>query len=209
MIDNYSKYHKRTGLLSGGGISSTLELDKLLTIIQYSKMRITQIYSEQSNLWTVPLSVKKYDRVKFNFNPLTILSENIGSKIGLKNVVNYLSQKYFKNDRYNIVLCDTNIFWRLCKKYYENPKPLSFFRPLPILGLWHPGKMLVECVWRNYLSIILAQAFHTLYPNNNILYKVRLSHSMELFIQIYLALNPGIGKILFQKFLRLIDIILK
>jgi len=161
--------------------------DNLKDILNYSSLKFRQKpYSEMNNLWTVPLRVGKLDRVKYNFQPYTILPENISSNIGLKNVIKYLATKFFINDRYNIVLSDTNIFWRLCKKYYEQPKPLSL-RPIPILGLWHPAKMLVECVWRYYLPYIIGHSFHWLYPNNNILFKVRLSHSLELLIQLYLA----------------------
>jgi len=67
-------------------------------------------------------------------------------------------------------------------------------RPIPIFGLWHPGKMLIECIWRSYLSYLIAPSYHYLYPNATILYKVRLSHSLELFIQLYLAYSSWINE---------------
>jgi hypothetical protein len=91
-----------------------------------------------------------------------------------------------KTRYYNILLSDQNIYWRLCKKYYNIPKPLSN-RPIPILGFWHPGKMLVECIWRKYLSYFLSSAFHFLFPKSCILYKPRLSHSLEFLMTLFIS----------------------
>jgi hypothetical protein len=169
-----------------GTFNETIKKE-LIDIINYSNLKIRErVYSEENELWTVPLSVKKEDRKKYKFLPYTLLDENISSNIGLKNVLRYICNRFFSTNKYNIVLCDTNIFWRILKRYYEKPKPLTL-RSIPILGLWHPGKMIVECIWRNYLSYFIAKAYHFLYPNNNILYKPRLSHAIELFIQLYLS----------------------
>jgi len=159
---------------------------ELQDIIKYENLSITYTYCERHNLWTIPLSVTIQDRFKFNFKPLSLTDDNICSNEGLKSVIKKLGLKFFKHNKWNIVLCDTNIFWRLCKKYYESPKPQSL-RPIPIFGLWHPGKMLVECVWRSFLSYLIAPAYHYLYPNASILYKFRQSHALELFIQLYIA----------------------
>jgi hypothetical protein len=126
------------------------------------------------------------------------LDENISSNEGLKNVLRYICNRFFRINKYNVILCDTNIFWRILKRYYEKPKPLTL-RSIPILGLWHPGKMIVECIWRNYLSYFIAKAYHYLYPNNNILYKPRLSHAMELFIQLYLSYKMWLSENNFPK----------
>ena len=52
---------------------------------------------------------------------------------------------------------------------------------LPILGFWHPGKMVLDLVWRNYLTLVIAPAFHTLFPENSVLAKTRLSHGLHFF----------------------------
>ena len=177
-------------------ISSTyynLIQEQLQEIRKYEKLRINNLYCINNNLWTIPLSVKIQDRFKFPFRPLSITEQNICSNDGLKTVIKNLSFRFFKSDKLNIVVCDTNIYWRLSKKYYLTPKPQSL-RPIPIFGLWHPGKMLIECIWRSYLSYLIAPAYHYLYPNATILYKVRLSHSLELFIQLYLAYSSWINE---------------
>ena len=160
-----------------------IQLNQIFSVF---KLKIDTIYSEINSLWTIPLSVKKLDRHKYIFKPLDLSCENIASNEGLKNVVKNLAYSYFKQNKWNIIVCDSNPYWRLNKKYYQLPKPLSL-RPIPIFGLWIPGKMLVECVWRSYLSYFIAPAYHYIYPNACILFKTRLSHSIELFIQLHLA----------------------
>ena len=60
-----------------------------------------------------------------------------------------------------------------------------------ILGFWHPGKMLVECIWRKYLNVFIAPAFHYLFPKSSILKKPRLSHSLEFLMTLYLSFEKS------------------
>jgi hypothetical protein len=148
------------------------------------------VYIKNNNIYTVPLSVLPQDRIKnqvnYQYNTFKIDSRDIANNIALNSIMKEYYSKFFKKENYNLILCDSNIYWRLCKKYYSKPKPNSS-RPTPILGWWHPGKMLVEIVWRQYLSFFIGPIYHSLFPNNNILFKVRLSHSLEFFLNLYSA----------------------
>ena len=54
--------------------------------------------------------------------------------------------------------------------------------------------MIMEIIWRNFLPIFFGPIiYHFIFPNNNILYKVRLSHSLEFCINLYIA---------YQKFIK-------
>jgi hypothetical protein len=148
------------------------------------------IYIKRTNHFTIPISVNKDDRSKnqinYQFFPFKIIDLDISSNDALSTIIKNYYKKYYQQLKYNLLLCDSNIFWRLCKKYYSKPKPYGS-RPIPILGWWHPGKMLVEIVWRKYLSIFIGPLYHFIFPKNNILYKVRLSHSLEFFMYLYKA----------------------
>ena len=47
-----------------------------------------------------------------------------------------------------------------------------------VLASW---KMVLDLVWRNYLTLVIAPAFHRLFPENSVLAKTRLSHGLHFF----------------------------
>jgi hypothetical protein len=59
------------------------------------------------------------------------------------------------------------------------------------LGFWHPGKMLIECIWRKYLDMFIAPAFHFIFPEGSILRKPRLSHGIEFLMTLYLSFHQS------------------
>src|SRR5690606_31552919 len=92
------------------------------------------LYFKLNDIYTIPPSVLKKDRVKYKFTPIDISKLDISSNDGLKNIVKNIVKDYFTdNNYYNIIIGDQNIYWRLCKKYYNYPKPLSR-RPVVVLG---------------------------------------------------------------------------
>ena len=75
-----------------------------------------EYYFKKNNLYTIPPSVKKDDRKKFKFYPITLDSNDIGSNKGLHEIMKNLTVDYFTLEHFNILLVDQNIFWRLSKK---------------------------------------------------------------------------------------------
>jgi len=77
---------------------------------------------------------------------VTVTLQN--NSIGLENILNYLEEKAashnFPPDRYFLLVVDINIYWRLSHWIIDgihmSPWQRSTF--LPILGSWHPLKVL-------------------------------------------------------------------
>lgn len=125
------------------------------------------------------------------FSPIVLEDVNPGSIAGLKTNILTLNTWFGKNTtQYMITVADINIFWRLIKQIIKGPDFGSDLKNqwattclVPILGFWHPYKLLVEKLWSTYLSTVFAPLFHFLWPTKTIVRKPKLSQ-MEFMLNI-------------------------
>eukprot|EP00954_Amorphochlora_amoebiformis_P005273 415943-Amorphochlora_amoeboformis.AAC.1 len=74
----------------------------------------------------------------YRMRPMTLLSSNVGSNVGLMEVLLRLFRR--KSDKgLQIILCDVNIYWRIAKIFMSGHYLITGLREcfFPFLGYWH------------------------------------------------------------------------
>lgn len=112
-----------------------------------------------------------------NFNPVTILGDNVSSNDGLEKIYCNNFRRTIDQERfYNFFVMDINIYYRTLRLIFNQRTKLNFLSKtfIPILGLWHPFKMVCEKIQQYFTYTIFAPLFHTLFPESTMLKKMRV-----------------------------------
>ena len=147
---------------------------------------------------TFPLKHPNSDNLYYNltdFYPLKILSHNIGSDIGFKNVYDYIINNYSLNNTMTPIILDINIYWRFYKWIYNphNDCSLLINKFIPVLGFWHNYKELCLIIWKKGLQSFFGLLFHSLWSESSILFKPKLEIlNFSLHLYLYLMMNSEV-----------------
>jgi len=121
------------------------------------------------------------DGLRF-FHPVDIYPHNIGSSIGLLEVLRRLQlaegfglKTHLRRGSYTLLHCDVAIFWQTLRLLYcySGMAPLRHDLGL-CLGFWHPYMYCHVAMWDTFRETFLAPAYFCLFPSQKLLRRPRL-----------------------------------
>lgn len=135
------------------------------------------------------------------FHPVDIYPENVASSVGLLAVLHRLQSVlgfgvpgHRRFGFYSLMHVDVAIFWQLLRLLYCYTGMAPVRQDLFLcLGFWHPYLYGHIAIWNEFRHTFLASAFFSLFPNQKLLRRPKLSHSATLFTWlrlVYVHLQP-------------------
>jgi hypothetical protein len=103
------------------------------------------------------------------FHPIAMLTANVSSNEGFVDALKFLLEREDpqQTGRYQIIHCDINVYWRYMRMMHSKWGFLEERRKTTavMLSLWHTYQMGMRVIWEEYLSYIVAPAFHSTMGN--------------------------------------------
>ena len=135
-----------------------------------------------------------YDGLRL-FVPVNIHAANISTIDGLMNVVHILqdlegfdSHEHRRHGKYSLLHVDCKIYWQLLRMLYSFPGLVGMRHDLfLVFGFWHAYHYANIALWHEFRYTFLGPAYFTIFPDQKLLHRPKLTQSATFFMWLRLA----------------------